>query len=141
MASVSAVRFLNPTSLSKPNGYSHIVEISRGRLVHIAGQVPQDASGALVGRDDFRAQVRQVFTNLQQAIQAAGGTWRDIVKLNYFCAERVSPDQQPIVREIRDQFVNVDAPPVSTFVVVSRLVRPEWLIEIEAVAVIDEERP
>jgi|SRR5262245_62579727 len=141
MASVNAVRFQNPPSLSKPNGYSHIVEISGGRLVYIAGQVPQDASGALVGKDDFKAQVLQVFTNLQQSIQAAGGTCRDIVKLNYFCVERVSPDQQPIVREIRDQFVDVDTPPVSTFVVVSRLVRPEWLIEIEAVAVIGQERP
>lgn len=136
---VSTVRFQNPPSLSRPVGYSHLADVSRGRIVYIAGQVPQDASGALVGKDDFGAQVRQVFSNLQQAVEAAGGTFRDIVKLNYFCVDRVAPEQQPLVRDVRDQFVNVDAPPVSTFVVVSRLVRPEWLIEIEAVAVIDRE--
>jgi enamine deaminase RidA (YjgF/YER057c/UK114 family) len=131
-----AYRLSSPETLARPAGYSHLAEVSGGRLVYIAGQVPHDAAGNLVGKDDFRAQLQQVFANLQLAVEAAGGTFADVIKLNYFCVDAVPPSDQPIVREVRDQFVNTAAPPVSTFVVVRRLVRPEWLIEIEAVAVV-----
>jgi enamine deaminase RidA (YjgF/YER057c/UK114 family) len=133
----SSVHLSSPNTLHKANGYSHLAEVRGGRLVYIAGQVAQDVSGALVGNTDFRAQVGQVFANLKTAVEAAGGSFADIIKLNYFCCERVAPADLPCVREIRDQFVNTAAPPVSTFVFVSRLVRPEWLIEIEAVALVD----
>jgi len=137
MNAKAAVRLHSPNTLSAPMGYSHVAEVTRGKLVYIAGQVPYDAAGALVGKDDFKAQLLQIFTNLKHAVEAAGGSFADIVKLNYFCIDRVSPDVMSTVREVRDQFVNTQAPPASTFVVVSRLVRPEWLIEIEAVAVIN----
>jgi enamine deaminase RidA (YjgF/YER057c/UK114 family) len=139
----ATIKLFSPNSVHKPMGYSHAAEISGGRLVCIAGQVAQDASGALVGKDDFRAQVQQVFTNLKVVVEATGGTFANIIKLNYFCCERVSPNDLPIVREVRDQFVDTRSPPVSTFVFVSRLVRAEWLIEIEALAVLpsDGTRP
>lgn len=135
----SSVRFSNPPDLPPPLGYSHIAEVRRGRVLYVAGQTPVDATGALVGKDDFAAQVRQVFSNLKRAVEACGGTFADIVKLNYFCRDSVPAAALPLVREVRDEFVNTRSPPASTFVVVSRLVRPEWLIEIEAVAVIVEE--
>ena|SRR5438105_15385253 len=132
----NAVDFKNPAALSKPNGYSHIVEISGGRTVYIAGQVALDKEGQLAGKDDFAAQVRQVFANLNEAVVSAGGSFKDVVKLNSFCVDRVDRSQVPVVRETRDRYVNTKTPPVSTFVFVHDLVRPEWLIEIEAVAVI-----
>jgi enamine deaminase RidA (YjgF/YER057c/UK114 family) len=122
--------------LSIPLGYSQVARITGGKLVQIAGQVALDASGALIGADDFAAQVEQTFRNVKTAVEAAGGTFADVVKLNYYCVERVSADLLPALREIRDRFVNVENPPASTFVFVSRLVRPEWLIEIEASAVL-----
>jgi enamine deaminase RidA (YjgF/YER057c/UK114 family) len=131
-----AVRLSIPASLPKPMGYSHIAEVTSGKLVYIAGQVPMDANGNVIGENDFRAQLVQVFTNLKIAVEAAGGTCADLIKLNYYCCERVPPSEQHWVREVRDQFVNVAAPPVSTFIFVSRLVRPQWLIEIDAVAVL-----
>ena len=137
MATTPNVRFQNPAGLPEPLGYSHVAEVHRGRIVYIAGQVSRDASGALIGKDDFRAQLEQVFINLGQAVAAAGGSFADVIKLNYYCLESVPPAALTAVREVRDRFVNTQAPPASTFVVVSRLVRPEWLIEIEAVAVID----
>ena len=130
------VHIHNPETLSKPMGYSHVAEINSGKLVYIAGQIALDREGQLVGKDDFAAQVRQVFTNLGAALESAGGSFADVVKLNCYCVARVDRSQIPVVREIRDQFVNTKAPPVSTFVFVSDLVRPEWLIEIEAVAVV-----
>jgi enamine deaminase RidA (YjgF/YER057c/UK114 family) len=132
-------RLFNPDGLAKPTaGYSQVGEVRGGKLVYIAGQVAMDASGNLVGNNDFRAQVEQVFRNIDAAVRAAGGDSHSIVKLNYFCAETVDPTQIPAVREIRDKYVDTAHPPTSTFVVVKRLVRSEWLIEIEAVAVVNE---
>src|SRR5262245_54016165 len=134
---VTPVKIFNPDTMAKPTaGYSQVAEVSGGKIVFIAGQVAQDRGGNLVGKDDFRGQVQQVFENLKAAVEAAGGEFKDVVKLNYYCAEAVDPAQIPAVREIRDKYVNTANPPTSTFVVVKRLVRPEWLIEVEAVAVI-----
>lgn len=130
-------RIFNPDTLAKPTaGYSHIAEVTDGKLVYIAGQVAIDRSGNTVGKDDFRAQVQQVFENLKAAVEASGGDFHNIIKLNYYCSEAVDAAQVPVVREIRDKYVNTANPPVSTFVVVKRLVRPEWLIEVDAVAVV-----
>jgi len=132
-------RIFNPDTMAKPTaGYSHVAEVTGGKLVYIAGQVAIDRAGNLVGKDDFRAQVQQVFENLKAAVEAAGGDSHSIIKLNYYCAESVDPAQVPIVREIRDKYVNASNPPTSTFVVVKRLVRPEWLIEVDAVAVVQK---
>ena len=130
-------RIFNPETMAKPTaGYSHVAEVTGGKLVYIAGQVAMDRAGNLVGKDDFRAQVQQVFENLKAAVEASGGNFHDVIKLNYYCAESVDPALVPAVREIRDKYVNTANPPVSTFVVVKRLVRPEWLIEVDAVAVV-----
>jgi len=132
-------RIFNPDTMAKPTaGYSQVAEVRSGKLVYIAGQVALDKSGNLVGKEDFRAQVQQVFENLKSAVEASGGSFRDIVKLNFYCAESVDPVQMPAVREVRDKYVNTANPPTSTFVVVKRLVRPEWMIEVEAVAVVKQ---
>jgi enamine deaminase RidA (YjgF/YER057c/UK114 family) len=130
-------RIFNPETMATPTaGYSQVAEVYDGKIVYIAGQVALDPSGNLVGKDDFRAQVQQVFANLKTAVVAAGGDFASVIKLNYYCVESVDPSQIPVVREVRDKYVNTANPPVSTFVVVKRLVRPEWLIEVEAVAVV-----
>jgi enamine deaminase RidA (YjgF/YER057c/UK114 family) len=133
----SLFRIFNPDTMAKPTaGYSQVAEVNEGKIVYIAGQVAIDQAGNLVGKDDFRAQVQQVFENLKAAVEASGGNFTNIIKLNYYCAESVDPAQMPIVREIRDKYVNTANPPTSTFVVVKRLVRPEWLIEVDAVAAV-----
>jgi enamine deaminase RidA (YjgF/YER057c/UK114 family) len=127
----------NPETMAKPAaGYSQVAEVGEGKIVYIAGQVALDKSGNLVGKDDFRAQTEQVFENLKAAVEAAGGDFHSVIKLNYYCAASVDPSQMPVVREVRDKYVNTTNPPTSTFVFVQRLVRPEWLIEVEAVAVV-----
>jgi enamine deaminase RidA (YjgF/YER057c/UK114 family) len=117
-------------------GYSNVAEVTRGKIIYISGQVPRDWAGELVGEEDFPAQVEQVFRNVKVAVEAAGGTFDNIVKLNYYCVDSVPPHLLPVVRNIRDRYVDTENPPVSTFVIVRRLVRPEWLIELEAVAVV-----
>jgi enamine deaminase RidA (YjgF/YER057c/UK114 family) len=137
MQGTSPFRLYNPDTMAKPTaGYSQVAEVTDGKIVYIAGQVALDRSGNLVGKDDFRAQIQQVFENLRAAVAASGGDFSSVIKLNFYCAESVDPSQIPAVREIRDKYVNTANPPTSTFVVVKRLVRPEWLIEVEAVAVV-----
>lgn len=131
-----SIRLFNPPQMHKPNGYSHVAEITRGKIVYLAGQVAIDPSGNIVGKDNFAEQVGQVFANLKAALDAAGATFNNVVKLNYYCADSVDPSEMAVVRSVRDSYVDTINPPASTFVVVRRLVLPEWLIEIEAVAVV-----
>lgn len=132
--------FINPKALIAPGPavYSHVVKINSGTIVYISGQVPSDASGKIIGEGDFEAQVEQVFANLKIAVEAAGGTMADIVKLNYFLSPEVDQAEVPKMRPIRDRYLNTAAPPASTFVAINRLMRPGWLIEIEAVAAIGD---
>ncbi len=106
--------------------------------MYLAGQVSGDASGKLIGEGNFEAQVEQVFRNLKIAVEAAGGKMADIVKLNIYLVAEVDAAEVPKLRAIRDRYVNVENPPASTLVVVSRLARPGWLIEIEAVAALED---
>jgi reactive intermediate/imine deaminase len=125
------IRFINRA----PAGYSHVVEVKGGRTLYIAGQIAVDKDGNLVGRGDFRAQVKQVFENLKARLEEGGASFNDVVKLNYYLTD-VSDIQS--LRETRNSYINTESPPASTLVVVKRLVREEYLIEIEAVAVVSE---
>lgn len=135
--STSSKEFLSPQALTPPVGYSHIAKARGGTTVYLAGQVSSDGSGALIGEGNFEAQVEQVFKNLKIAMEAAGGTMADIVKLNIYLVAEVQQSEVPKLRAIRDRYVNVQNPPASTLVTVTRLARPGWLVEIEAVAVVD----
>ena len=68
------IQYLNPPELSKPTGYTHVIQVRAGRTVYIAGQVAFDKSGNVVGKGDFAAQTTQVFENLKSALAAAGAT-------------------------------------------------------------------
>jgi enamine deaminase RidA (YjgF/YER057c/UK114 family) len=130
--------FINPETMHRPTGYTHVVEVTAGRPVYIAGQVALDPSGVLVGPGDIRAQAQQVFDNLRSALEAVGAGFDQVVKLNYYL---VDATQLPVVREVRDEYVNTTQPPASTAVEVRRLFREDFLIEIEAVAVIASVQP
>jgi reactive intermediate/imine deaminase len=127
-------RFLSPETLPTPFGYSHVVDVRAARIIYVSGQVPLDRDGQLVGEGDLEAQTRQVFENLQAALDAAGSSWADVVKLNYFL---VDVSGLGAVRAIRDEYVDTAHPPASTLVEVSRLFRDDVLIEIDAVAVVE----
>ncbi|MBV9731309.1 MAG: RidA family protein [Verrucomicrobia bacterium] len=122
------IQFLNRA----PAGYSQLVEVRGGRTLYISGQIAVDPSGNLVGSGDFTAQVKQVFANLKARLDEAGASFNDVVKLNFYL---VDADNLQLVREIRDTYVNRVNPPASTLVVVKQLVRPELLVEVDAIAV------
>jgi enamine deaminase RidA (YjgF/YER057c/UK114 family) len=130
---MAAPEFLTPKASPPTVGYSHVAKTNGLPIAFIAGQVPCDASGKLVGEENFRAQVEQVFANLKIAVEAAGGSMHDLLKLNYYLVASVDRSEQPAIREVRDRYVNVANPPASTLAVIHRLAQPGWLVEIEAV--------
>jgi enamine deaminase RidA (YjgF/YER057c/UK114 family) len=108
----------------------HTVAFS-GRIVVISGQVPLDEQGRLVGEDDARAQVRQVFENLTVALAAAGAGMQHIVKLTVYLTDLAD---LAVFRSVRDEYISLDNPPASSLVQVSGLVNPAFRVEIEALA-------
>lgn len=136
MPNESKFRLFSPPQLPKPVGYSHLAEITSGKTIYIAGQVALDASGNIVGKGDYRAQLEQVFANLKIALEAAGASFQHVVKLNYYIVDTVERSQFFAYREVRDKHVDTTNPPVATVVVVRGLFMPEFLVEIEAVAVV-----
>lgn len=129
------VTFLNPSTVGKPFGYSHavIVDLGKNKMVVMSGQVGLDQAGKLAGNGDLASQTEQVFTNIKNIVEAAGGTMNDLVELNYYI---IDASQVQVVRNIRDKYVNTKRPPASTLVQVSKLFRDDVLIEIKATAVI-----
>lgn len=121
-----------PAGMAPGRGYSHAVAAA-GRLVAIAGQVAMDREGNLVGPGDPAGQAQQVFENLRMALAAAGATFADVVKLTFFVTDI---SFLPAVREVRDRYIDTERPPASTAVQVAALFQPEFLLEIEALAVI-----
>jgi enamine deaminase RidA (YjgF/YER057c/UK114 family) len=125
---------LAPAGMTPGNGYSHAVS-ANGRLVAIAGQVAMDEHGELVGPDDPVAQAERVFENLRIALAAAGASFADIIKFGVFVTDM---SFLPVVREIRDRHVDRSQPPASTAVQVAALFRPGYLVEIDALAVVQD---
>jgi 2-iminobutanoate/2-iminopropanoate deaminase len=132
-AQTPSVRYINPSTIAKPAGYTHVVEVNGpGRTVYIAGQLGYDGAGKQGA--DFREQATLVFQNLKAAVESVGGKMENIVKLNSFVTDIRA--QLPIYREVRDKFVNVEAPPASTLLEISKLAREGALLEVEAIAVL-----
>ena len=127
-----AIRRTNPPTLSKPTGYTHVVEATAGKTVYISGQIAFDNEGKLVGEGDMKAQAEQVFKNLQAALSAAGATFKDVVKMNTYVTDM---SQVQAIRDIRGRYFG-ETTPASTLVQVVHLARPELMVEIEVIAVV-----
>lgn len=133
---MSKIEHLRPEGLPQTPTYSQVVVASGTRTIYVSGQVPVDEHGALIGTGDLGAQTTQVMRNLGLALAAAGATFADLVKITtYVVAYR--PEHRAIIGKARGSFFSDKAPPASTLVGVSALAMPEWLIEIEGVAVVE----
>lgn len=133
---MSTIEYPKPTGLALNPAYSHVVVASGTRTIYVAGQVSVDEHGAIVGADDLAAQTTQAMRNLGLALAAAGASYKDIVKITTYVVD-YTPAKRPDITKARSPFFAGRTPPASTLVGVSALAAPEWLIEIEAVAVIE----
>lgn len=122
--------YQRPDGSPPVNGYSHAVAFS-GRMVAVSGQVPLDQNGEVVGRDDPRSQMRQVFANLEIALAAAGAGMEHVVKLNVYLTDLSDLE---VFRSVRDEYISPANPPASSLVQVKGLVNPAFRVEIDAVA-------
>ncbi len=122
--------YVRPDGLPPVNGYSHAVAFA-GPMIVVSGQVPVNAGGRLVGKDDPAAQIRQVFENLTAALAAAGAGMDQVVKLTVFLTDLAD---LALFRRIRDEYVSTDKPPASSLLQVSALVNPDFRVEVEALA-------
>ncbi|WKU49580.1 RidA family protein [Streptomyces sp. VNUA116] len=118
--------------MAPSSGYTHVVT-GTGRVAAIAGQMPFDAAGELVGPGDPTAQARQVFTNMERCLAAAGATFDDVIKLTYFVTDIAFV---PRILSARDEFIDTERPPASTVVQIVALYRPDLLLEVDALALL-----
>ena len=123
------------SEIPKPMGpYSQAVSATGSKFIFLSGQVPEDAQGKLIGKGDIEKQTRQVLKNIKTMVERSSGTIADIVKITIFMVD-INPSSYEIVAGLRRKFFGGDYP-ASTLVEVQRLASPDWLIEIEAVAVV-----
>ncbi len=126
---------INPAGLSRPKGYTHVVTTRGGKHVFVSGQVALDADGNLVGKGDLRAQADKAFQNLGTALEAAGASFADVVKLNTYVVG-YRPQHLAVLSEVRTRHLGEAALPASTLLGVPALAREGLLIEVEAIAVV-----
>jgi enamine deaminase RidA (YjgF/YER057c/UK114 family) len=130
--------YLNPNSLfsSLPHGFSQVVIATGRKMVFISGQTAWDARKNIVGGDGVLEQARQAFRNLEKAMEAAGSTLKDVVALRIYVVDYQAESGTAVGTALRE-FFSPENPPASTWIGVSALAVPEFLIEIEATAVLD----
>ncbi|GGC49379.1 RidA family protein [Chelatococcus reniformis] len=133
---MSTLEHPRPEGLLPNPAFSQVVAASGSRTIYTAGQVAIDEHGALVGAGDLAAQTKQVMRNVGLALAAAGAGYADVVKITTYVVN-YRPEHRVIVGQARAPFFADRPPPASTLVGVSALALPEWLVEIEAIAVVD----
>ena len=129
-----SVKCINPEGISTPETFTHVITAKGSKMIFIAGQVAED-NGDLVGPGDMVAQSRQVFANIGRCLKAAGARPDQVTKLTIFVAN-YKRDYMAQIEEGRVSLFG-DHKPTDTLVGVAALSRPEYLLEVDAVAVID----
>lgn len=135
---MNPIEYKNSPNVFSIPGLSQSVSIDCGtsRMILLSGQVPLDSKGNLVG-NDVEEQTHQIFKNIENILKEYKGTSKDIVKLGIFITDisKISD-----FRKVRDQYTNLQNPPVSSLIEVNKLFRNDVLIEVEATAVIKNKR-
>lgn len=133
---MSKIEYPSPKGLLNNPAFSQVAVATGQRTIYVSGQVSIDEAGALVGGSDLAAQTTQVMRNLGLALAAAGANFEHVVKITTYVVD-YTPEMRPVIGKARSAFFEGRPPPASTLVGVSALAAPGWLIEIEAIAVID----
>ena len=127
---------LSPQGLYKPTAYTQVVVATGRRLVFISGQVSIDVDGKLVAKDDIAGQARQVYANLRTALRAAGANPADVTKLTTYVVG-YTPELRAVIADARAAICRAGDLPASTLVGVQALAEPGYVLEVEAIAVVN----
>ena len=136
---MAEIDIFNPDTINKPVApYSHVAEVGAGaKLVVIAGQVAIDRNGNVVGAGDIESQAAQVFANLGDALEAAGGDWKNVIQFMSFLTRR--EDIAKFAAWRQSEFTKLyptGAYPPNTLLIVSGLVNEALILEVQAIAAI-----
>jgi enamine deaminase RidA (YjgF/YER057c/UK114 family) len=129
------LELINPEDLHTPQSYTHVIAATGSRLVFVAGQAADDVQGNLVGPGDLAAQAHQAFANVGRALAAAGATPEQVTKITIYVVDH-RPEYLPVISEARIAVFG-DHKPTDVLVGVQTLAEPGYLIEVDAIAVVD----
>ena len=129
-------QYLNPSGIPNLPGFSQVTTGRDGTFVFISGQVAFNERNEIIGRGDLAGQMVQTFENLGGALKGVGATFDDVLKTTIYVVD-YNPEQIGVIREVRGRFLTGDRPPASTLIGVQALAFDGLLVEIEAVAMIE----
>ena len=129
------IRHVNPPDRATSPAYTEAVTARPGTVIWIAGQVAQNAKGEVVGKGDLKAQADQAWANMRAALAAAGASFQDVVKITTYVVN-YKPSMRDELRAARLRAMGAVESPAATLVGVQSLASDDWLVEIEATAVI-----
>lgn len=131
------VKYINPESLPKNPAFTNVVTVTGpAKTIYIGGQDAVDASGAIVGKGDLKAQTEQILKNIKAALAASGAQPQHVIKWNIYVLQGQSVQEG--YAAFQSVWGNPPNPPVITVVFVAGLGHPDFLAEIDAVAVVPE---
>lgn len=132
------INHINPENLVKPKGYSHAISVSGNhQTIYIGGQNAIDEKGQIVGKGNLKDQTEQVLANIDKILSPVGSRLGDIVKLNIYLVQGQNPQDGFAAFQRRWDGLS---PPIVTVVFVAGLGNPDWLVEIEAIAIRQDDR-
>ena len=132
------IRIYNATELGTPLGaYSHVTRVRAQEYLFIAGMLATDKTGGIIGKGDFDAQAAQAFDNVRAALASAGASWKNVVQFTTYLvdAKLIEAFMTYRRREFPRMFAGAPYPP-NTLLMIDRLVREEFLIEVQTIAAI-----
>lgn len=130
--------YINPSSLfpSLQYSFSQIVISQGGRTVYLSGQTPYNAEEKVIG-SNRREQMQQCLKNIQTALETVGGSLKDVVSLRIYMVKYDPDTENMAIADCLKEFFPGDSPPATTWIGVSSLAVKDFLIEIEAIAVLE----
>jgi enamine deaminase RidA (YjgF/YER057c/UK114 family) len=131
------VEYVNPESLHKPRGYTHAVAVSGPhKTLYIGGQNAVNEKGETVGKANLKVQAAQALDNIERALEAVGAKFENVVKMTVYLVAGQNPQEG--FAAFSEKWQNRATPPAVTVLFVNGLGNPDWLLEIEAIAVMPE---
>jgi enamine deaminase RidA (YjgF/YER057c/UK114 family) len=129
------LELINPEQLPTPDSYTQVIAATGSRMVFVAGQMAEDAQGNLVGPGDLAAQARQVFANVGRALAAAGAKPEQVTKITIYVVDH-RPEYLPEISAARVAVFG-EHRPADALIGVEALAEPKYLIEVDAIAIVD----
>jgi Putative translation initiation inhibitor, yjgF family len=134
---MAKIDYINPENMVKPRGYSHAISVTGNhQTIYLGGQNAVDENGALVGKDSLKIQTEQVLTNIEKILEESGAEFENVVKFNIYLVPGQNPQEG--FQAFQEKWGDNPNSPIITVLFVAGLGNPDWLVEIDAMAVIPE---